>query len=101
MPPADLDPEARPEFERMLHDARAAGFSPHVVATYRSPEREAFLMAKGGGRTHTLTSDHSYGRAVDISIDDGNLHRAVTRRDWIAFRRWRTQYQQTRCVHLH
>lgn len=48
----------------MLRDARAAGFRIEVTATHRSPLQEAFLMAKGGGRTHTLTSNHSYGHAL-------------------------------------
>jgi hypothetical protein len=90
---AALDPEVRPLVERMLADARAAGFRLRVVATYRSPLREAFLMAQGGGRTYTLTSSHSYGRAVDIVVDDGRLGRAATRRDWIAFRQWVTGYR--------
>jgi hypothetical protein len=90
---ADLDPEARPLAEKMLADARSAGFTVHVVATYRSPLREAFLMAKGGGRTYTLTSTHSYGRALDVVVDDGRLRRPQTKADWIAFRRWVTQYR--------
>jgi hypothetical protein len=89
---ADLDPQARPIAERMLVDARAAGFTIRVSATYRSPQREAFLMAKGGGRTYTLTSTHSYGRALDVVVDDGNVRRPRTKADWIAFRRWVTRY---------
>lgn len=85
---ADLDPDVRPLSEAMLLAARAAGFRIRVRATYRSPLREAFLMAEGRGRTHTLTSNHSYGRALDIVVDDGNLRHRRTRRDWIAFRRW-------------
>ncbi|CAN5826842.1 hypothetical protein BH11GEM1_BH11GEM1_08430 [soil metagenome] len=90
---ADLDPEVRPLAEAMLRDARAAGYRFHVTATYRSPLREAFLMAEGRGRTHTLTSNHSYGRALDIVVDDGDRGNAHTRRDWIAFRRWVTRYR--------
>jgi hypothetical protein len=90
---ADLDPEVQPVADAMLRDARAAGFRLRVTATYRSPLREAFLMAKGGGRTHTLTSNHSYGRALDISVDDGNAAHPRTRQDWIAFRRWVTRYR--------
>jgi hypothetical protein len=90
---ADMDPEVRPLAEGMLSDARAAGFRVRVVATYRSPEREAALMAEGGGRTHTLTSPHTYGRALDVVVDDGNLARASTRQDWIAFRRWVTTHK--------
>jgi hypothetical protein len=90
---ADLDPDARPLFDRMLADARAAGFRLRVSATYRSPLREAFLMAQGRGRTHTLTSAHSYGLAADVVVDDGQLGRAATRRDWIGFRRWVNSYR--------
>jgi hypothetical protein len=89
---ADLDPDVRPLAERMLRDARAAGFRLDVTATYRSPVREAFLMASGVGRTYTLTSNHSYGRALDIVVGDGNLRHPQTRRDWIAFRRWVLRY---------
>lgn len=89
---ADLDPDVRPVAEAMLSAARAAGFHLRVTATYRSPLREAFLMAEGHGRTHTLTSNHSYGRALDIVVDDGNRGHARTKRDWIAFRRWVTHY---------
>lgn len=89
---SDLDPDVRPVAERMLRDASAAGFRVKVTATYRSPLREAFLMAEERGRTHTLTSNHSYGRALDIVIDDGNVNEASTRRDWIAFRKWVTAY---------
>ena len=90
---SDLDPDVQPVVDRMLRDARAAGFRFNVTATYRSPLREAFLMAEGKGRTHTLTSNHSYGRAVDIVIDDGNRRRPQTRRDWIAFREWVLRYR--------
>ncbi|CAN5269474.1 hypothetical protein BH09GEM1_BH09GEM1_47080 [soil metagenome] len=90
---ADLDPDVRPLAEAMLRDARAAGYRLRVTATYRSPLREAFLMAEGRGRTHTLTSNHSYGRALDIVVDDGNRGSARTRPDWIAFRRWVTHYR--------
>ena len=90
---ADLDPDVRPLAEGMLRSARAAGFRLRVTATYRSPLREAFLMAEGKGRTHTLTSNHSYGRALDVVIDDGNRTRPRTMRDWVAFRRWVTHYR--------
>jgi hypothetical protein len=89
---ADLDPDIQPLADAMLRDAKEAGFRLHVMATYRSPLRQAFLMAKGKGRTHTLTSNHSYGRALDIVIDNGNRANPRTKRDWIAFRRWITEY---------
>jgi hypothetical protein len=90
---ADLDPAIRADVEQMLADGRRAGFRLRVVATYRSPEREAYLMAIGGGRTLTLTSLHSYGRAIDVIVGDGKLRRAATRTQWIAFRRWLTAYK--------
>jgi hypothetical protein len=90
---ADLDPDVRPVVETMLRDAKAAGFRLRVTQTYRSPLREAFLMAKGKGRTHTLTSNHSYGRALDIVVDNGNRSSQRTRRDWVAFRSWITRYR--------
>jgi Bacterial protein of unknown function (DUF882) len=84
---AALDPAVRGDVEHMLADARAAGFDLHVVATFRSPVREAYLMRQGH-RTYTLTSLHSYGRAIDIVIGDARLKRPATRQQWIAFRRW-------------
>ncbi len=89
---ADLDPAIRAEVEAMLRAAHSAGFHLRVTATYRSLRHEAYLMSEGRNRTHTLTSLHSYGRAIDIVIDDGNLAHAQTQRDWIAFRRWVTRY---------
>jgi hypothetical protein len=89
---ASLDPEARPAFERMLADARDAGFLVRVVETHRTPERQAWLMARGGGVTFTATSKHSSGRAVDLAIGDGNLGNRRTRARWIGFRRWVTTY---------
>jgi hypothetical protein len=90
---ADLDPAVRPEVEQMLAEAARAGFALRVAATYRSPEREAYLMAIGGGATHTLTSLHAYGRAIDLLVGDGVLSHAATRAEWIRFRRWVTRYQ--------
>src|SRR5438105_5309311 len=87
-----MDPDVQNEVNQMLGAARRAGFVVHVVSTYRSPQQEALLMRDGGGRTHTLTSLHSYGRAIDLRIDDGNLGNPSTRRDWIAFRRWVTRF---------
>ena len=87
-----LDPDIQPDVKRMLADARKLGFRLRVVVAYRSPQREAYLMAKGGGSTHTLTSLHSYGRAIDLAVGDGNLSHAATRKQWIAFRRWVTGY---------
>jgi uncharacterized protein DUF882 len=88
-----MDPDVQNEVTEMLDAARGAGFRLRVVSTYRSPEQEAILMAEGRGRTHTLTSLHSYGRAIDVSIGDGNLNNPSTRRSWIAFRRWVTGFR--------
>jgi hypothetical protein len=87
-----MDPDVQEEVRQMLDAARRAGFRLRVVTTYRSPQQEAVLMAEGEGRTHTLTSLHSYGRALDISIGDGNVNNPSTRRSWIAFRRWVTAF---------
>jgi hypothetical protein len=86
-----LDPAVRADVERMLSDAHAAGFDLHVVATFRSPVREAYLM-RLGRRTYTLTSLHSYGRAIDIVIGDARLKRPATRQQWVAFRQWVSAY---------
>ncbi len=97
---ADLDPDVRPLADAMMHDARAAGFHLRITATYRSPQREAFLMAEGRGRTHTLTSNHSYGRALDIVVDEGDRASRRTHDDWVAFRRWVTHYKTSSGVHF-
>ena len=89
---AELDPAIRGDVGQMLEDAARAGFALRVKATYRSPEREAFLMRTRGGSTHTLTSLHSYGRAIDVIVGDGILRHARTRARWVAFRRWVTAY---------
>ncbi len=89
---ASLDPHARPAFERLVADARRAGFRVRVAETYRSPERQTFLLARGGGRTGTATSVHSYGRAVDLVVGDGRIERPATAREWVRFRRWVLRY---------
>lgn len=93
---SSLDPEARPEFERMLVAARRAGHRVRVVETHRTPERQAYLLVSGGGLTFTATSKHSFGRAVDVIVGDGNLKNTRTRTRWIAFRRWVTRYEDGR-----
>ena len=90
---AELDPAIRDDVEDMLADAARAGFALRVSATYRSPEREAYLMRMQGGSTHTLTSLHAYGRAIDVLVGDGNPRHLRTRERWIAFRRWVTAYR--------
>jgi hypothetical protein len=88
-----LDPDIQDEVKEMLDTARRSGFDLHVVTTYRSPQFEALLMAEGRGRTYTLTSLHSYGRAIDIRVGDGNPNHRATRTEWVAFRRWVTHYR--------
>ncbi len=90
---ASLDPEARPAFDRMLAAARRAGYRVRVTESYRTPERQGYLMASGGGLTFTATSKHSSGRAVDVVVGDGNLGNKRTRARWIAFRRWVSTYE--------
>jgi hypothetical protein len=85
---AALDPVARPAFERMLREARRAGHRVRVAESYRSPERQAWLLVKGGGVTFTATSKHSAGRAVDVIVGNGDLGNAKTRARWAAFRKW-------------
>ncbi len=87
-----LDPDARVGFTALLADARRAGFVVRVTETRRTPERQAWLLARGRSRTLTLTSAHMTGRAADILVGDGNVNRAATRRQWVAFRRWAQAY---------
>jgi hypothetical protein len=84
---ASLDRTARPAFTRMLREARLAGHRVRITESYRSPERQAYLLVRGG-LTFTATSKHSAGRALDIVVGDGDLKSPRTRARWIAFRRW-------------
>src|SRR5207248_7894049 len=70
---AALAPSARPAFGELLDAARAEGFRVRVAETYRAPERQAYLLAHGNGRTFTATSAHEYGRAADILVGDGRI----------------------------
>ena len=90
---ASMDPSARPAFARLLRAARAAGHRVRVVESYRSPERQAYLLVRGGGLTFTATSKHSAGRAIDIMVGDGNLKNTRTRARWIAFRQWVQRFE--------
>jgi hypothetical protein len=90
---SSLEPEVRQAFERMLAAARQAGHRVRIVETLRAPERQAFLMASGGGLTFTATSKHSSGRAVDMIVGDGNLENKRTRARWVAFRRWVSEFE--------
>ena len=85
---ASLDSTVRSAFERMLQAARRAGFRVRVTEARRSAERQAYLLTLDGHLTHTATSRHADGFAVDVAVDDGNLRNPVTRKHWIAFRRW-------------
>jgi hypothetical protein len=85
---ASLDSAVRPAFERLLGSARRAGFRVRVAETRRSAERQAYLLTLDGHLTHTATSRHADGFAVDIVVDGGDLRNPVTRKHWIAFRRW-------------
>jgi hypothetical protein len=85
---ASLDPAVRPEVVRLLAAARRAGFRVRVTEARRSVERQAYLLTLDGHLTHTATSRHSEGFAVDVVVDDGHLRSRTTRAHWIAFRRW-------------
>lgn len=83
-----LAPAERDEFARLVDAARAAGFRVRVAETYRAPERQAYILAHGNGRTFTATSPHQYGRAADILVGDGRIDHPRKVREWIRFRRW-------------
>jgi hypothetical protein len=89
---ASLHPVARSQTERMLAAARQAGFRVWVAETNRSPERQAYLLSRRGGRTYTATSRHTGGWAVDVVVRNGNLRHRRTRREWVGFRRWLLEY---------
>ena len=93
---ASLDSMAAPHFMRMLSDARRAGFRVRIAETRRSPERQAYLVTLSRHLTHTLTSRHTDGYAVDLVIEDGNLRRRRTRERWTEFRRWVATYDAGR-----
>jgi hypothetical protein len=93
---ASLDSSVRPAFARMLREAHRAGHRVRITESYRSAERQAYLLVRGGGLTFTATSQHSTGRALDIIVDNGNLRSARTRARWIAFRRWVERYESGR-----
>jgi hypothetical protein len=85
---ASLDSTVRPAFDRLLASARQAGFRVRVTESRRSAERQAYLLILDGHLTHTATSRHADGFAVDVVVDGGDLRSPVTRKHWIAFRRW-------------
>jgi hypothetical protein len=85
---ASLDSVVRPLMESMLAAARRAGFKIKVTEARRSAERQAYLMTLGGNLTHTATSRHAEGYAVDVTVDDGDIRHVATREHWVAFRRW-------------
>jgi hypothetical protein len=85
---ASLDSAVRPAVRRMLAAARRAGFRVRVTDARRSAERQAYLLTLDSRLTHTATSRHADGYAVDVVVDDAHLTNPITRRHWIAFRRW-------------
>ncbi|MBA3555829.1 MAG: DUF882 domain-containing protein, partial [Gemmatimonadales bacterium] len=90
------DPAAHLAFERMLRAARRAGHRVRVVEAHRSPERQAYLLVRGGGLTFTVTSQHSAGRALDLVVGNGDLRNRRTRARWTAFRRWVAGFEARR-----
>jgi hypothetical protein len=91
---SSLDPAVRPQAARLLAAARQAGFRLRVAETRRSSERQAYLLTLDGHLTHTATSRHAEGFALDLIVDDGNLARPATRQHWIAFRQWVVAHQR-------
>lgn len=89
-----LDPVVRPHAARLLAAARQAGFRVRVAETRRSAERQAYLLTLDGHLTHTATSRHADGFALDLVVDDGNLAHRSTRRHWVAFRQWVLAHQR-------
>jgi len=67
-----LDSTVRPAFERLLAAARQAGFRVRVTESRRSAERQAYLLTLDGHLTHTATSRHTDGFAVDVVVDTGD-----------------------------
>lgn len=88
---AALSPVARGAFDSLLTAARAAGFRLRITESYRSPERQAYLLARG--MTRTATSLHSDRRAIDVVVGDARLSSSRTRARWVAFRRWVQRYE--------
>jgi len=88
---ATLSPDARGAFDTLLTRARAAGFELRVTETYRSPRRQAYLLRRGS--THTATSLHTDGRAIDVVVGNGRLHDRANRAHWIAFREWVERFE--------
>ena len=89
-----LSRDARGAFDTLLTAARAAGFELRVTESYRSPERQAYLLRRG--LTHTATSLHSDRRAIDVVVGNGRLNDRKNRARWIAFRRWVERFEAGR-----
>ncbi|HET7552288.1 MAG TPA: hypothetical protein VFK04_13445 [Gemmatimonadaceae bacterium] len=89
-----LSPDARGAFDTLLTAARVAGFDLRVTESYRSPERQAYLLRRL--LTHTGTSLHSDRRAIDVVVGNGRLHDRKNRARWIAFRRWVERFEDGR-----
>ena len=89
-----LSPDARGAFDTLLTAARTAGFELRVTESYRSPERQAYLLRRG--LTYTATSLHSDRRAIDVAVGNGRLRDRKNRARWIAFRRWVESFENGR-----
>jgi hypothetical protein len=81
-----LDPAVQPAFRELLAEATQRGLRVTVLETYRSPERQAYLLGQGRGLTYTATSMHADRRGVDFRIGNGDLRDARTRAAYAAFR---------------
>jgi len=65
-----------------------------VTESYRSPERQAYLLRRE--LTYTATSLHSDRRAIDVAVGNGRLRDRKNRARWIAFRRWVESFENGR-----
>jgi hypothetical protein len=82
-----LEPQVRDEFRELLRDARSVGLPIDVFETYRSPERQAYLLGRGDGVTHTATSMHSDRRAMDVRVRDDGLTSSEVRAMYARFQK--------------
>ncbi len=61
--------------KKMIADCRSAGYSPMIVSTYRTREKQQYLYDHTANRADTLApghSEHECGLAADI-IDAGSV----------------------------
>jgi LAS superfamily LD-carboxypeptidase LdcB len=78
----------------MRRDAAEAGISIHLVDGYRPYEdqvrlaRELGLYSEGGLAAQPGTSQHGWGRAVDLELDDRGIA-------WMRDNAWKYGFKET------